>query len=401
MGKVIVEKLLRDVKDIKSIYFFLRPKKRQTFNDRLVQIKNEEVFQSIRQLQPTLMDKLRPIQADLTLTNSFGVSNRDLKTLSEDVSFVIHAAATVKFNESLEDAIRLNTLATRDLIRITKTFKKLEAFTYVSSTYSNCHRPTHSDVKEIIHDPAFDYRYVNEVVESGDMAEIKKLSNKVLKQFPNTYTLSKHISEQMIKDLSEDFPVNIVRPSIISPTVREPKQAWLGFSGTLMGINRVIMTGQMRSILAKKDTALDVIPCDLVANSIVTACAEMASSKDKRLQIYNCSMGIENSMDFGRVFEKFLRFAQTEIPSTKMIWYPRLTVHESRFMCFMHSVIKQWIPAIIFDMLSILQLKKPQQLIMQKRLHSSMIFKHFFFNDWNFDNKNLLKLQDKLSIEEK
>lgn len=152
LGKVLVEKFLRDVKELKSIYFFLRPKRGHSFEERIAKIKNDEIFRSIRQRQPDLMDKLKPIQADLMLKQNFGVTDEDLRKLSEDVSFVIHAAATVRFDETLQDAIRLNTLATRDLIGISKTFKKLESFTYVSTAYSNSNRPSHSEVKEIIHD---------------------------------------------------------------------------------------------------------------------------------------------------------------------------------------------------------------------------------------------------------
>lgn len=401
LGKAIVEKLLRDVKDVKSIYFFLRPKRGQNFEQRLSLMKNEDLFQTIREKQPGVLDKLRPIQADLSIVKNFGISDHDMNMLKKDVNFVIHAAATVKFNAPLPDAIRTNTLGTREMIRISKTFENLEAFTYVSTAFSNCHRPTHSDVNEIIYDPAFDYQHVIDTVESGNSSEIEKKSKKALKIFPNTYSLSKHLTEQMIKDLSIDFPVNIVRPSIITPTMKEPKEAWVSFNGTLMSLNLVMMTGYLRNLLAKKDTALDVIPCDTSANAIVTACAAMAANKSKDLQIYNCTMSMKNLASYEKIFGQLLVAAQTGRPSTKMIWYPRMKIHENQFSFWTHLMFSQIIPAALFDILSVVRLRKPINLMMQIKLANSLVFKYFSFNDWNFDNRNMLKLHDMLSSEEK
>lgn len=72
--------------------------------------------------------------------------------MAEEVSVIVHCAATVKFDENLQRAVKLNTKATQvkwnpnksycyqALVEYARSFKKLDALVHVSTAYSNCHR---------------------------------------------------------------------------------------------------------------------------------------------------------------------------------------------------------------------------------------------------------------------
>ena len=44
---------------------------------------------------------------------------------------------------------------------------------------------------------------------------------------PNTYTFTKAITEQLVKEEREDLPLSIVRPSIVAGAVKDPMPGWV------------------------------------------------------------------------------------------------------------------------------------------------------------------------------
>lgn len=61
----------------------------------------------------------------MTLPN-LGISPMDVKILTENVSIVFHAAATVKFDEALKSAVEMNLKGTMRLIELSRKMDKLE-----------------------------------------------------------------------------------------------------------------------------------------------------------------------------------------------------------------------------------------------------------------------------------
>ena len=72
--------------------------------------------------------------------------------------------------------------------------------------------------------------------ETGDQKSIDLLEEEILKIYPNTYTFSKNLAEQIISNNSDSLPVAIVRPSVIGASIKEPCPGWLdnifGLTGT-------------------------------------------------------------------------------------------------------------------------------------------------------------------------
>lgn len=55
-----------------------------------------------------------------------GLSEEDKQKLSEEVNIIFHGAATVRFDEKLKVAVRINVLGTKELIKLAKTVKNLK-----------------------------------------------------------------------------------------------------------------------------------------------------------------------------------------------------------------------------------------------------------------------------------
>ena len=102
VGKVLVEKLLRDCHGISSIFVLLRSKlgsdSRQRLND---QILNSVVFSRIRRENEKLLSKVIPVSGDITYPG-LGINSSDMKVLKDHVNVVFHVAATIRFDEPLK-----------------------------------------------------------------------------------------------------------------------------------------------------------------------------------------------------------------------------------------------------------------------------------------------------------
>ena len=70
-----------------------------------------------------------------------------------NVNIVLHSAADVRFNESLQDAVLLNTVGTKRIIDLCLQIKNLVSFVHVSTAYSNSDKDY---IEETVYPPLFD-----------------------------------------------------------------------------------------------------------------------------------------------------------------------------------------------------------------------------------------------------
>ena len=101
LGKVILEKLLRDCPDIKSVYVLLRAKQGHDSRRRVEELLSSVVFLRVRRENPSSLEKVIAVSGDITYPG-LGISHNDLNVLKEDVSVVFHCAATIRFDEPLK-----------------------------------------------------------------------------------------------------------------------------------------------------------------------------------------------------------------------------------------------------------------------------------------------------------
>jgi len=71
------------------------------------------------------MTKIKIIDGDLEQP-SLGLSSNDRDWLIENVNFIFHCAATIKFNESLPVAIRINIQGTENLLGLSTEINNLK-----------------------------------------------------------------------------------------------------------------------------------------------------------------------------------------------------------------------------------------------------------------------------------
>lgn len=218
VGKVLLEKLLRDCAGIKRIYVLLRDCNSQIeLANKLNNLKSHQIFDNVREKNVQILDKVSAIDGDLKQL-CLNLSDEDMTMLENEVNVVFHCGANVSFNQPIRDAIRVNTRGTKEIVRLAKRMKNLSAFVYMSTAYSNSN---HQYIHEIIYNEislttsVYDYKTVLHACDTEDGVVINFIERAIIPNvYPNSYIYSKNLAENIVYDASYEIPVCIVRPSV-------------------------------------------------------------------------------------------------------------------------------------------------------------------------------------------
>ena len=99
--------------------------------------------------------------------------------------------------------------------------------------------------------------------------KITEQEAEILGNYPNTYTFTKALAEKSLLKKRGNLRVTIIRPSIIQATYTDPFRGWtdsIAASGFQILMNA---TGMLHFVHTKRETCLDLIPCDFVTNQII------------------------------------------------------------------------------------------------------------------------------------
>lgn len=154
------------------------------------------------------------INGDLSAPG-LNIQQSELNDIHENVEFFIHSGADVRFNISLPEQILSNVRGSRDLFEIARKAKKLIRFVYVSTAYSHCVRDKiHEIFYEAPMDPEFWIDNAYKWDDDNQRELLDTITSKLIYPWPNTYTFSKALSEELAKRYGAHFPIVVIRPSI-------------------------------------------------------------------------------------------------------------------------------------------------------------------------------------------
>lgn len=180
------------------------------------------LFEPIRKVMPHVLEKLVPVDGDVTQLN-LGLSAEDMDAM-KDVSIIFHSAASVRFDDSLRDAVLMNTRGTREIMKLAETLSNLKVVMHVSTTYSNTDR---QDIEEKIYPSYVDWKKAIEICEKYDNETLNPVAQHYTNFLPNTYVFSKNLAEHVSNDYKLKLPVVVFRPSIVISVMKDPLPGWV------------------------------------------------------------------------------------------------------------------------------------------------------------------------------
>ncbi|KAF6209173.1 hypothetical protein GE061_014918 [Apolygus lucorum] len=399
MGKVLIEKLLRTCPDINKIYVLCRSKRSKTPTTRILEMSLLPLFQPLLEKNPNALKKVVAIDGDLTRPG-LGMMSVCRDELIENVELVFHLGASLRLEADLRDAVEANILGTKHAIELAKQMKHLKAFVHVSTVFCQCDSKI---VEEKITKPDVRPETVIALSEwiKNNPAQ-REISKSLLDAHPNHYTFTKQLAETLVDDVKEVLPVCIVRPSIVTPTYKEPIPGWVDSLNGPIGILVAGGKGVMRSMMCGRDNQAQVIPCDIAINAIILAACKTSIERNTAVTpVYNISSGDFFPITYGTIFDKGME-AFFKYPCNPGLWYPDGSMTTNKFLHNTKVFLFQIIPALIIDLLLFICGQKPFMMRVQNRIKVGCeVLEYFTMRTWLVDIQNCTSLHDYRSVEDR
>ncbi|XP_047507024.1 putative fatty acyl-CoA reductase CG5065 isoform X1 [Pieris napi] len=392
VGKVFIERLLSNCKDIENVFVLIRPKHGADTGKRLQKIFDVPLFDKLKQTRPGDLKKVIPIEGDIT-TSQLGLTPDDKETLADKVSVVFHSAATVRFIDKFQDMMNINVEGTQRVIDLSKEIRNLEKFVYISTAFSNSHIQV---VEEKLYTPKKELSAVRQMIRDHGTDDTKV--NEYVADVPNTYTLSKGLCEELVRQNKEYLPTIIVRPSIVTPMYHEPLPGWVDSWVAATAVFSNLSKGLNPYIYSTEDVVCDLIPVDYVANLIIIAGAKGAITDD--ISVYNICSSSENPITWKGGSDLYLEQSKRLGYSNKNM--REMKVSKSTFVVNTMTFILQTVPCFFADVRLVLRGKKPRHL--KEGSRSSVlrdILRPFTTTSWLMKSKNTQALISTLDDHDK
>ncbi|XP_047989966.1 putative fatty acyl-CoA reductase CG5065 [Leguminivora glycinivorella] len=398
MGKVLVEKLLRAAPDVGRVFLLLRPNKGKTVQQRLDDMLRSPMFNRIRNERKEVLEKLVPIQGDITFED-LGMSSEDMEEVVSEVSVVFHLAASLRLEAPLADNAALNLAGTRHALAAARRLPHLAVFVHVSTAF--CY-PEYKVLDEKIHSPPAEPDDVLRLCEWLDARQLALLEPTLLGAHPNTYTYTKRLAESLVHAAYPELSCVIARPSIVCPAVSEPLPGWVDSLNGPVGILLGACKGVIRSMLCDARAVIPIIPVDYVINGLLALAAIEGNkqTRSKDIPIYNLNSGDKKSTTWGEVLLMGRKY-HLKHPLAWPLWYPHLKLTTNRFVHETRRFLFHLAPAYLIDFLRLLACQKRVMVKIQEKVTIGLNGLQFFtMREWHFPCTNFDSIPAILSEED-
>jgi fatty acyl-CoA reductase len=242
---------------------------------------------------------------------------------------------------------------------------------------------------------------VNEIVKSSSQFSIFRLLDTHTYTYPNTYALTKSLTEQLIHDYRDKMKIAIVRPAIITASHKEPFPGFIeslnGPTGVLAGCAR----GVIRSMHCNSNYPSELIPVDMTANCILACAWKRVQSEENEIFYCNITESEVHPLTFGEIAEMGLKFIRKH-PLSLSLWYPSGSFKSNYYHHLFCVIFFHYLPAYFIDFLLILFRQEPFLVKVQRRVSQGLkVFQYYTTRKWNFKNANMLELHQGLSEKDK
>jgi thioester reductase-like protein len=206
--------------------------------------RGREVFALVRAEDDEAAARRLPAHAALTAVAGdieqpgAGLDPRTVDELAEEVTTVVHCAASVSFDLPLEDSRRINVDGTRNVLELAERCPRLKRLSYVSTAY------VAGEPRRLFRENQLD----------------------VGQRFRNPYERSKFEAECMVRERAAGLPLQILRPSIV---VGDSRTGRTSSFNVLYGPLKAFARGAIPAIPARRSSPVDIVPVDYVADRAV------------------------------------------------------------------------------------------------------------------------------------
>ncbi|XP_060838330.1 fatty acyl-CoA reductase wat-like [Rhopalosiphum padi] len=400
IGHVLVEKILRSC-FVNKVYLLVRSKKNKDPQTRLREMFSSPLFTRLWEEQPDFIEKVLLITGDCVEPN-LGLSAADEEFMVANMDIVIHCAATINLNGPLKHTSFINVRSTKDLLLIARRMHRLKSFVYVSTAFSNPNQPI---IEEIIYDCHIQGDALINMVENMSDSVLNSITPELLGTWPNTYTLSKCVAENIVKQYGQNMPICITRPCIVTFTDKEPITGWANTMKSVPGLCIGLGLGAIHVVYLDPKIRVVLIPADNVSNMIITAAHHASKTRSKPIiPVFNF---VPNNsaplLTYGQGLKYIMdNMSKNQLYSDKQLWKPNVVVARSKVSFSILFFIYHYLPAYFIDCCLWITGNKMRATKIYKKVKvmmNEMIY--FSTTDFNFDDRHLKALISSQSDQDK
>ncbi|XP_023212310.1 fatty acyl-CoA reductase 1-like [Centruroides sculpturatus] len=399
LGKILLEKLLRTC-NARKIYILVRSKKGMSVDERKNELFRCKIFEEVLLKNSDISNQVECIEGNMSRQN-LGISSTHMSLIKKNVSVVFHLAASVKFNEPFRDSFMNNVETTRNLIEVCRQMEHLLVLVHASTAYSFCNR---EEVDEKIYTMSRTYEEYKIIADLQINHSLEITDENILEGRPNTYTLTKAITEIYLNNFCRDLPIIIVRPSIVGCTWTEPICGW---NDSLSGPNSLIaagVKGLISTMWTDEGKRLDLIPADTAINLMLAAAWRktiIPHRREDEIPVYNCTSGSINPLTW-RMLLECLTVLRWNYPSENMFLYPETVSKRNYYWNRVCIAMQHYFPAMLYDTFQVAVRRKPMMMKIYKNVHKTMeVLEYFCVREWMFRADNVEKLFKSMSTQDK
>jgi len=238
LGMELLARLLEHTDD--EVIVLVRAPSPAAARERLI-----EVAARLYDEPPEALGRVTAVAGDVSAAN-LGLSGADHEAVLSTVTSVVHCAASISFDNSLEQARAVNTAGALGMVELSRAIaargrlrRHLHVSTaYVAGRFQGLFRETDLDRGQ---------------------------------GFRNTYEQSKFDAEQAIAQAAAELPLVIARPSII---VGDSASGWTSAFNVIYWPMRAFSRGLMDEVAIDPQGVADIVPIDYVADGLMALLAD-------------------------------------------------------------------------------------------------------------------------------
>jgi len=262
---------------------------------------------------------------------------------------VFNILASVKFNEPLKEAAAINITGTKRVLDLVQQIQHLKAFVHISTLYSNCHI---RQIGEIVYKPEVSCANFLNIIENLDVLTLERYGQCLMQKMPNTYTLTKRYSEELVNERCQCcLRAGIFRPPILMNTYREPCSGWTDNLYGPGAISVGAVRGFIHCIFGDADKVANLVPVDYCVNALVAVAWDIGQKQLGTVPVYNYIYQ-ENNLTWGQYMAMIPRGFHE--PLDKCVWYYSYIIVKRRLIFKVVSLLVHTLPGYLVDLVAVI-----------------------------------------------
>ncbi|KAM7528099.1 hypothetical protein LguiB_031509 [Lonicera macranthoides] len=428
LAKIFVEKILRIQPNVKKLYLLIRTTDAKSAARRLHdEIIEKDLFKVLRENfeengNSYIFKKLIPVSGDISYNNLRIKDSELLQEMWREIDIIVNSAATTNFDERYDVAMGINTFGAMHVVNFAKRCAKLQLLLHVSTAFVCGQREglilekpikmgeslngalgLDVDAEKKLVEETLNDLLSKEATQEAITTTLMDLGIQRARKYgwPNTYVFTKAMGEMLLGHLKGRLPIVIIRPTIITSTIKEPFPGWVEGFRTIDSITVAYGKGKLTFFLGDLGSIIDTIPGDMVVNSMIVAMVINSNNPNCHM-IYHVGSSLRNPLCYGNVKDFCYRY-YTKYPLSDKDGRPLKVVEGTvlssmaRFRLYM--AIRYMLPLKVLQLVNMILCGRLQNNCYnsKRKINLAMrlgeLYESYVFFRGVFDDTNIEKLQ--------